>query len=560
MIFIKFSRKLSFLALVFFSSFISVAQTVNPLYVYDFELKQYAIPQRVAFLDSLGFSGITFPVNNANDFATLDSYLSSTSNNNKFTISAIFTSFSFVENNKNKDVWRLLTDKIKGKNIKLWMIFNGGKPSNAQIIDSLKTIANYTAKAGVEMVIYPHDNTLIPDMKSSVEFIKEAKLNNVFTSFHLCHELRAGNATKLLEIGRKYAPYIKLASISGADYLVPYLHTPNWNDAIKTLYTGNYDTQEFVQVLAQIGYKGPMFLHTFAIKEPSPAERLSKSIIKWNEMNANVLNIMKSDITKTLDAPESAYFDKTTNAWYVSNLGGGGVPLQKDAYGWISKLNKEGKIIEGRWLEGLDAPTGIATFGNKMFVGDKGVLVEIDSKNAKIIRKIPLLGSEFVNDVAVAPNGDVYVSDTFTDTIYRLPLNGTMEVFFNSKELEYPNGLWVDGENLIVATWGPMTNRTTFETSRKGTLKKLNIKTKKLTNVGAGKPIANFDSVVKYGAFYYASDWVGGRLLQIDETGKVKVMLSGYSQFADFGIDSESGTLMMPEMSTNRVFIIQLNK
>lgn len=560
MIFIKTSRKLSFLALVFFSSFISIAQTANPLYVYDFELKQYSIPQRVAFLDSLGFSGITFPVNNANDFATLNSYLSSISNHNKFKISAIFTSFSFVENNKNKGVWRLLTDKIKGKNIKLWMIFNGGKPNNSQIIDSLKTIADYTAKAGVEMVIYPHDNTIIPDMKSSVEIIEQAKINNVFTSFHLCHELRAGNANKLLEIGRKYVPYIKLASISGADYMVPYQHTSNWNDAIKTLYAGNYDTQEFVQVLAQIGYKGPMFLHTFGIKEPSPAERLSKSIIKWNEMNASVLNIMKTDITKTLDAPESAYFDKTTNAWYVSNLGGGGVPLQKDAYGWISKLNKEGKIIEGRWLEGLDAPTGIATFGNKMYVGDKGVLVEIDIKSTKIIRKIPLQGSEFVNDVAVAPNGDVYVSDTFTDTIYRLPLNGTIEVFFNSKELEYPNGLWVDGENLIIATWGPMTNRTTFETSRKGTLKKLNIKTKKLTNVGAGKPIANFDSVVKYGAFYYASDWVGGRLLQIDETGKVKVMLSGYSQFADFGIDSESGTLMMPEMSTNRVFTIQLNK
>jgi DNA-binding beta-propeller fold protein YncE len=453
-----------------------------------------------------------------------------------------------------------LVDKIKGKNIKLWVIFNGGAPTKAQIVDSIKTIAAYTQMAGVEFVIYPHDNTIIPTMDSSVTIIKSSGLKNVYTSFHLCHELRAGNALKLLEVGRRNAPYIKLATIAGADYLAPYTHTPDWKDAIKPLNQGNFDTQEFVQVLAQIGFTGPTFLHTFGIKEPSPQERLSKSLTKWNEMSKTVATIMANDITKTLDAPESAYFDKGSQAWYISNLGGGFVTIEKDSYGWISKLDTNGKIIKSRWVQGLDAPTGIASYGNKLYVADRGVLVEIDIPSAKIIRKIPLVGSQFVNDVAAAPNGDIYVSDTFTDTIYRLPHNGKIEVFYASHKLEYPNGLWIDGDYLIIATWGPMTNRATFETSRKGTLKRLNIKTKKLENIGAGVPIANMDAVVKYGNYYYASDWVGGKLLRIDAAGKQKVMLSGFSQFADFGIDSERGILMMPEMSTNRVFTIQLYK
>jgi sugar phosphate isomerase/epimerase/sugar lactone lactonase YvrE len=543
---------------------ITYGQKASPLFVYDFELQKFSISERVAFLEKIGFKGITFPVNNLADLQKFDQYVAATSTAT-FTIPTVFHSYNFTEGNKNQQVWKTLTDKVKGKNIKMWLTFNVDtallkKFDKEILIAKVKEMADYMAQSGVEMVIYPHDKTLIESMAQSVEIIKATGSKNVFTSFHLCHELRAGNAKNLLAIGRKYAPYIKLASISGADYMAPYKHTGNWDDAIKPLYNGDFDTQEFIQVLAQIGYSGPTFLHTFGIKTPQPEEHLTKSLARWNEMNAKVAEIQKTDISKTLDAPESAYFDKGSQAWYVSSLGGGFVSLEEDGYGWISKLDKDGKIIKGRWVEGLNAPTGMAAVGNKLYVGDRGCLVEIDIKNAKIIRRIALANSEFVNDVAAAPNGDIYISDTFTNTVYRLPANGKIEVFLKTDSLEYPNGLWVDGNQLIVATWGPMTNRATFETSRKGTLKKIDLATKKLTNVGAGLPIANMDAVVKYGTNYYVSDWTGGRLLRVDEAGKVKVMLTGFNQFADLGIDLERGVIMMPEMSTGRVFTIQLEK
>jgi hypothetical protein len=261
---------------------------------------------------------------------------------------------------------------------------------------------------------------------------------------------------------------------------------------------------------------------------------------------------------QALDAPENAYWYAPAQSWFVSSLGGG-LSLERDGNGWITRFDENGNVIKAKWVDGLDAPTGMAAVDGRLYVGDRGGLVEIDIAKAQILRKIPLRGSEFINDVAAAPNGDLYISDTFTDRIYRLAKGrSTPEIFVESPELEYPNGLWVDGNNLIVATWGPMTNRETFETSRLGTVKKINLRTKAITPLGDGKPIANFDGIVKLGDSYFASDWMGGRLLKISPSGQVTEVLRGFKQFADLGVRPDTGVLGMPEMSSNRLFLFNV--
>ncbi|MEI8204853.1 MAG: hypothetical protein WCH34_17670, partial [Bacteroidota bacterium] len=75
------------LVVLFFMTNKNTAQNKAPLYVYDFELKQYAIPERISFLQNLGFSGITFPVNTPNDVIVLDEYLKANKSNYNFSIS-----------------------------------------------------------------------------------------------------------------------------------------------------------------------------------------------------------------------------------------------------------------------------------------------------------------------------------------------------------------------------------------------------------------------------------------------------------------------------------------
>lgn len=256
------------------------------------------------------------------------------------------------------------------------------------------------------------------------------------------------------------------------------------------------------------------------------------------------------------DAIESAHWHQASNTWFVSSLGGGKVTLEKDGYGWLTRLDENGKVIKDKWIEGLNAPTGIYSTGDFLYVADRGEVIEISVKEGKILRKIKLKDSEFINDVAAAENGDVYVSDTFKDRIYLIRKGKDAEVFIESSKLEYPNGLFIDGDYLIVATWGPMIDKSTFTTSKKGKVLKVNLQTKEIMNLGSGAPIANFDGIVKVGNYYYGTDWIDGKLLKISETGSFITVAEGFYQLADLGYNAQKKVLGIPEMSSNRIYFI----
>lgn len=255
------------------------------------------------------------------------------------------------------------------------------------------------------------------------------------------------------------------------------------------------------------------------------------------------------------DAPENALWHERSRSWFVSNLGGG-VSLAKDGYGWITRLDENGRLLTPQWVKGLDAPTGMASVDHTLYVGDRGVVVVVDVPTAKIIRKIAIPDSEFINDVAAGPDGFLYVSDFFKNRIYRIDRQYRVEIFVASAELDFPNGLWVDGDKLYVGTWGAITDKATFATSRSGTLKVIDLNSRKISPIGSGAPIANFDGVIHYGNGAFATDWSGGRLLYISDLGEVSEVLTGFKHFADLGFDPKRQLFVIPEMSANRVIVL----
>ncbi len=75
--------------------------------------------------------------------------------------------------------------------------------------------------------------------------------------------------------------------------------------------------------------------------------------------------------------PESAYYEPETKLIYVSNVAGGA--NVKDKEGWISKVDPvTGKIIEGKWVTGLNAPKGLRAHNGALWVSDIDQLVSID--------------------------------------------------------------------------------------------------------------------------------------------------------------------------------------
>ena len=63
-------------------------------------------------------------------------------------------------------------------------------------------------------------------------------------------------------------------------------------------------------------------------------------------------------------------------------LGGGssinGQILEKDGNGYISRLTPEGKVVSARWVTGLNAPKGLRSVENTLWVSDIDEVVAID--------------------------------------------------------------------------------------------------------------------------------------------------------------------------------------
>jgi hypothetical protein len=65
-------------------------------------------------------------------------------------------------------------------------------------------------------------------------------------------------------------------------------------------------------------------------------------------------------------APESAYYHAASNSVFVSSING--QILDKDGNGYISRLSPDGKVVSAKWATGLNAPKGLRSVGNTLWV------------------------------------------------------------------------------------------------------------------------------------------------------------------------------------------------
>lgn len=242
--------------------------------------------------------------------------------------------------------------------------------------------------------------------------------------------------------------------------------------------------------------------------------------------------------------PESALPDVKSGLIYVSNVNG--EAGAKDGNGFIAKVSLDGKIVDLKWVTGLNAPKGLALVGGKLYAADIDELVEIDVKDGKITNRFPAKDAKFLNDVAADAAGNVYVSDMATNTIWKLS-GGKLEAWLNDAKLENPNGILVEGDNLRVAAWGVMTDG--FATKVPGHLLSVTLDDKAVSNVGDGKPFGNLDGLEPLGGgAYLLTDWMAGKVLKFGADGNVETLLELGQGAADIGYDPATRTMYVPQM------------
>ncbi len=241
-------------------------------------------------------------------------------------------------------------------------------------------------------------------------------------------------------------------------------------------------------------------------------------------------------------------------AIYVSNVNGD--PMGKDAKGYIAKVSMDGKTAD-KWVDGLKAPKGLAISKGKMYVGDVDELVEIDMATAKIVTKHKAEGAGLLNDVAADAAGNIYVSDTGGGGIYKLS-GGKIEKWADDKVLAGANGLLVEGDNLIVNTWGVLTGNG-FETSALGRIVSVSLADKKITELDGGKPVGNLDGFASLGGGnYIVSDWMAGKIFKFSTGGKTEPIIDLGKGNADLTYDAASKIMYVPHMMENKLIAVQL--
>ena len=249
-----------------------------------------------------------------------------------------------------------------------------------------------------------------------------------------------------------------------------------------------------------------------------------------------------------MDAPESAFIDPGSGTIFVSIVGG--QAADRDGNGRIAKLAGDGTVMSPSWVTGLNAPKGLRACQGTLWAADIDEIVGVEIASSRISSRVRVPGAQFLNDVACAADGAVYVSDTLASRIYVLKAGAPL-VFAEGEDLEYPNGLLVDGNRLIVAGWGKP--NPDFTTKVPGRLFALDLATKQKTLI-TPKPLGNLDGVESDGkGGYIVSDWISGQLWQVHANGESRAVRQFKPGAADLAFQPAGNILVLPHMSENKV-------
>jgi len=252
--------------------------------------------------------------------------------------------------------------------------------------------------------------------------------------------------------------------------------------------------------------------------------------------------------TDGIATPESVYVDEGSGFIFTSQIDG--APDARDGNGRIVQLARNGRVVSSDWVTGLNAPKGLRSHSGTLWTADLDEVIGIEIANGRIISRTKIEGAMFLNDVAVGPDGTVYVSDMMANRIHAIR-NGRASVFAEGEQLEWPNGLLVDGNRLIVGGWGKP--KPDFSTDVPGHLFALDLQTKQKTLI-TPKPFANIDGLELDGrGGYIVSDYVAGKILQVSATGETRELRQFMPGTADIAFVPAGNILIVPHMNENTV-------
>ena len=268
----------------------------------------------------------------------------------------------------------------------------------------------------------------------------------------------------------------------------------------------------------------------------------------------------KLGVLGQMKTPESVHYDADLDAWFVSNINGN--PSNHDGNGYIVRVPAESTTTATMFAEGgkngvkLDAPKGITTTPDQLWVTDIDVVHVFDKRTGKPLKTISLKSQKatFLNDIVAGTDSAMYVTDTGVlfdakgsmthpgvDRIFRISMvDNKVTEAAKGDSLESPNGITWDATGnrfLVVAFGGKDVLAWTPGHSP--------------TKVADGPGQYDGVEILKDGRILVSS-WADSTV-NVVRNGTLSKLVTGVSGPADIGVDTKRMILAIPRFDQNQV-------
>jgi len=133
------------------------------------------------------------------------------------------------------------------------------------------------------------------------------------------------------------------------------------------------------------------------------------------------------------------------NTLLISNV----CNFRETGNGFLTLLDASGEVIDWRIVEGLDAPLGMALHDGQLYLVDNNRIKVFSWPGYQPLNSIDV-DTVVANDLAVGPDGTVYVTDTAGHKVVVVAPDETQSTLTDQAQFQGANGIHIEGKVLYV--------------------------------------------------------------------------------------------------------------
>lgn len=251
--------------------------------------------------------------------------------------------------------------------------------------------------------------------------------------------------------------------------------------------------------------------------------------------------------------PESVRYDEAADIYFVGNFNGD--PGALDNNGFISRMTPDGAIEELHFISGgqngvtLHAVRGMTIVGDTLWACDTDAVRGFDRTTGAPVAEISFAEFDpgFLNDITPGPDGELYVTDSGRNRIYRID-GRTPSIALEDEALGRPNGITWDrtAGHAVVLPFGGDQSLNRWGGDAPG-----------LEAFVTGLPGGQYDGVEVLGEGRLLVSSQADSSVHLVTNGSVEATLKTVGAPADIGYDVRRNRVAVPFVALNQVQIIE---